>query len=91
MTGPAKREMAIVLPAKIESIGIGKSFRVTIAGAHHRDDCLAFANLFSSEFSVLRRNARRVLAWTFVTQQLLNRGRDQSQIVLQSLKLIGIA
>src|SRR5713226_6461154 len=77
VAGPAKCQMPIVRAPKVETIGIGKSFRVTIAGAHHRDHSLTFANLFATEFGVLRTDAGGVLAGTFVTQQLLDRRGNQ--------------
>src|SRR5262249_39730433 len=77
MTCPAKRQVAIVGARKVEPIRIGKAFRITIAGAHHRDNCLAFANLLATEFGVLRTNASCVLTRTLVTQKLFDRRGNQ--------------
>ena len=82
--------MPIVSPTKVEPIGIGKSFGIAIAGAHHRDHCLTLANQLAAEFRVLWTDARRVLARTFIAQQFFHRRGNQRKIVSQSLQLIGI-
>src|SRR6267142_4731105 len=91
MTRPTKGQMPVVSAPKIEPIGIGKSFGIAIPGAHHRDDCLTFANLFAAELGVLWTDARGVLARTFIAQQFFHRRGNQRQIVSQALHLIRIA
>jgi len=42
VTGPAKRQVAIVRPANVKPIGIWKPFRVAVAGGHDSDNGLIY-------------------------------------------------
>src|SRR2546430_12002939 len=44
VTGPTKSQMPIVRARNVETIRIGKAFGIAIAGGHHRNHSLAFAN-----------------------------------------------
>ena len=44
VAGPAESQMTIVCASDVETIRIGKPFRIAIAGRHDRDHRLAFAN-----------------------------------------------
>jgi sarcosine oxidase gamma subunit len=44
VTGPAESQMTIFCASDVETIRIGKPFRIAIAGCHDRDYSLAFAN-----------------------------------------------
>src|ERR1051326_24842 len=68
VTGPTERQVSIVSPAQVQTIRIGKSFGVAIAGAHYRDHRLAFANPPAAQLKIFRTNSRGVLAGTLVAQ-----------------------
>ena len=44
VTGPAKSQVTIICARQVQGVRIGKSFGVTIAGRHHRNYRLSFAN-----------------------------------------------
>src|ERR1051325_4436967 len=81
MSSPAERQMAIVLARKIERIWKGEAARVAIGRSHDSNDGVPPPNLLAAEIEVLGRDTGRVLAWAFVTQELLHAGLEHAFVV----------
>jgi hypothetical protein len=83
MRAPSEGEMAIVLAREVETVRIGKAFRVAIACAHDGDDSLTFADLFATECEIEGGESSCVLAGAFVAKQFFHSASNQRKVIME--------
>jgi len=87
---PPEGDVAVVSPADVEPVRVGKTGRVTISRAHHRNDRLAPADGFAAELQIIWGHAGGVLAGALVAQKLFHGGRHQRWVGPQPLHLVRV-
>src|SRR5216683_609943 len=76
MRSVTERQVAVILARNVKPVRIGEPLGIAIGRSHHCDHGFPLANLPSSQFSVARREARGMLARTFITQHFFYCGRN---------------
>ena len=77
MTRPAEGQVPVVLTGHIQPVRIGEARRIMVGSAQYGHHGLPFANQLSSQFQIFWSETEGVLDGAFVTEQLLDRRRDQ--------------
>src|SRR5206468_9966935 len=90
MTRPAEGQVSVVLTGHIQPVRIGEARRIMVGSAQYGHHGLPFANQLSSQFQIFWSETEGVLDGAFVTEQLLDRRRNQRGIAAKPRQLFRV-
>ena len=90
MSAVAESQMRVMLPSQIQDVGIFKLSRIPIGGDNADTQNLASTEAAPRNFEVLDDGSIRHLDGALEAKELVDRGREESEIILQALPLFGV-